>query len=62
MHLALAPMLWSEALGQETVSQFLRIQANSNIFLVNGSYFLREGNGTPLQYFCLENPMDRGAS
>ena len=21
----------------------------------------REGNGKPLQYFCLENPMDRGA-
>ena len=21
-----------------------------------------EGNGTPLQYSCLENPMDRGAS
>ena len=20
-----------------------------------------EGNGTPLQYSCLENPMDRGA-
>ena len=20
----------------------------------------REGNGTPLQYFCLENPMDGG--
>ena len=20
-----------------------------------------EGNGTPLQYFCLEDPMDRGA-
>ena len=20
-----------------------------------------EGNGNPLQYFCLENPMDRGA-
>ena len=20
-----------------------------------------EGNGSPLQYFCLENPMDRGA-
>ena len=20
-----------------------------------------EGNGTPLQYFCLENPMDEGA-
>ena len=23
--------------------------------------FCREGNGNPLQYSCLENPMDRGA-
>ena len=23
--------------------------------------FTREGNGTPLQYSCLENPMDGGA-
>ena len=23
--------------------------------------FLRESNGTPLQHFCLENPMDGGA-
>ena len=22
---------------------------------------IREGNGTPLEYSCLENPMDRGA-
>ena len=22
---------------------------------------LGEGNGNPLQYYCLENPMDRGA-
>ena len=22
--------------------------------------YLGEGNGTPLQYSCLENPMDRG--
>ena len=21
----------------------------------------REGNGNPLQYYCLENPIDRGA-
>ena len=25
------------------------------------TYFFGEGNGTPLQYSCLENPMDRGA-
>ena len=24
-------------------------------------FSIREGNGTPLQYFCLENPMDGGA-
>ena len=24
-------------------------------------YIVEEGNGTPLQYSCLENPMDRGA-
>ena len=23
--------------------------------------YIGEGNGTPLQYSCLENPMDRGA-
>jgi len=27
----------------------------------NGLVLIREGNGTPLQYSCLENPMDRGA-
>ena len=27
-----------------------------SIYVTNG-----EGNGTPLQYFCLENPMDGGA-
>ena len=25
------------------------------------SYIFGEGNGTPLQYSCLENPMDGGA-
>ena len=33
--------------------------------MVNNSYLLRlligEGDGTPLQYSCLENPMDGGA-
>ena len=31
-------------------------------FILGGSKITaREGNGTPLQYSCLENPMDRGA-
>ena len=30
-----------------------------NIFFL--SLLSREGDGTPFQYFCLENPMDGGA-
>ena len=29
--------------------------------ILNSSYSYGEGNGTPLQYSCLERPMDRGA-
>ena len=29
--------------------------------LLCSSTFYEEGNGTPLQYSCLENPMDGGA-
>ena len=28
---------------------------------MNLESIIEEGNGTPLQYFCLENPMDGGA-
>ena len=31
------------------------------LFKVNYLVIIGEGNGTPLQYFCLENPMDQGA-
>ena len=31
------------------------------VFLWLSNLMRREGNGTPLQYSCLENPMDRGA-
>ena len=30
-------------------------------YLINSSIQFGEGNGTPLQYSCLENPMDGGA-
>ena len=29
--------------------------------IVNANGDVGEGNGTPLQYSCLENPMDGGA-
>ena len=32
-----------------------------DIFLCLCTYISREGNGTPFQYSCLENPMDGGA-
>ena len=31
------------------------------VFILDTSLLSGEGNGTPLQYFCLENPMDGGA-
>ena len=35
--------------------------ANYLIYLTRQALSSREGNGTPLQYSCLENPMDGGA-
>ena len=35
--------------------------ANGGYSFVSTSSQLGEGNGTPLQHSCLENPMDRGA-
>ena len=31
------------------------------IYFIYSSVYIGEGSGTPLQYSCLENPMDRGA-
>ena len=33
----------------------------SLLFNMLSRFFIGEGNGTPLQYSCLENPMDGGA-
>ena len=30
-------------------------------YLLLSNYLMGEGNGTPLQYSCLENPMGGGA-
>ena len=43
----------------------LRLRDNFNLlartFTIGVDLRIGEGNGTPLQYPCLENPMDRGA-
>ena len=44
--------------------QFIVIHMVKGFGIVNKAeidVFLREGNGTPLQYSCLENPRDGGA-
>ena len=42
-------------------SPMLQITFSFFIFFIYRSVYIREGNGTPLQYSCLENPMDGGA-
>ena len=31
------------------------------MYLANASHYIGEGNGNPLQYSCLESPVDGGA-
>ena len=37
------------------------MRAQSTFYIRASRHWSREGNGTPLQYSCLENPMDGGA-
>ena len=48
--------------GFQVGSVIKNLPANAgNVGSVPGSGGSLEGNGNPLQYSCLENPMDRGA-
>ena len=47
--------------GPQTGLNGNQIQNHPRVNRVDLIYSLGEGNGTPLQYSCLENPMDRGA-
>ena len=42
---------------QYSDSQFLKVDSIYSYTILG----IGEGNGTPLQYSCLENPMDGGA-
>ena len=57
-------ILWMEEPGglQSMGSQRVTWLSNFTSLTSLASYFINgEGNGNPLQYSCLENPMDRGA-
>ena len=47
--------------AEYSLSPSMLLQLAKFHFLWPNSILLGEGNGTPLQYSCLENPMDRGA-
>ena len=48
--------------GSDGKESTCHLRASVNMGLAPGSgRFPGEGNGDPLQYSCLENPMDRGA-
>ena len=56
--------VWCSCLGHRVsgstrYSEESMTRAAGNIVLLKKG--IREGNGTPLQYSCLENPMDGGA-
>ena len=51
----------SEKVGLKLNIQKTKIMASGPITLRQIDWETGEGNGTPLQYFCLENPMDGGA-
>ena len=56
-NLAKSQFYWLQ--NQILPSLFLPIDFQVSYFVI--SALIGEGNGTPLQYSCLENPMDGGA-
>ena len=60
------PLIQVQSLDQEDSLEY-EMAIHSSIIVVLEPiiilivHYVGEGNGTPLQYFCLENPMDGGA-
>ena len=54
---------WTEEPGrlQSVGSQGVRHDCQTSLPSLTSYFITGEGNGNPLQYSCLENPMDRGA-
>ena len=43
------------------IQTIIKFSSIKNYEIITVQYKIGEGNGTPLQYSCLENPMDGGA-
>ena len=54
------PNLGTKPMSPALAGRFFTTEPSGKHFLYS-SVYIGEGNGTPLQYSCLENPMDRGA-
>ena len=52
---------WTEEPGRLQSMGSLRVGHDSVTSLSLFTFMIGEGNGSPLQYSCLENPRDRGA-
>ena len=48
-------------LNSAAMDSGVHISFQIRVFLDRPCFDIGEGNGTPLQYSCLENPMDGGA-
>ena len=46
---------------RKSQTQLKQLSMHAYVHIYAIMYKIREGNGTPLQYSCLENPMDGGA-
>ena len=44
----------------QNASYILKLFVSCSIYIYIIYVYIGEGNGTPPQYSCLENPMDRG--
>ena len=51
----------ADEFGWVFLGESLSVPDDDELYLVVSNRCLREGNGNPLQYFCLENLMDGGA-
>ena len=51
----------TERLNRNDIFFYLIFFFKVLIYIFSQPTFLGEGNGNPLQYSCLENPMDRGS-